>query len=449
MAVTHILVVDDEPDIRELVRDILVDEGYDVSIAENGEQARQARRQRRPDLILLDIWMPDIDGIALLREWATGKDQNIPVIMISGHGTVETAVEATRLGAYDFLEKPLSLAKLLLTVHNALEMRRLQLENKGLRRATQSLDAPLGSSRVIEELRQQVQCVAQHNAWVLLSGEHGSGLEIFARYLHACSARREGPFINVRVASIAGENAALEWFGNEVNDSPHFGLLESANGGTLFLDEVADMDAALQARLFSALENRSFLRIGGNQAVHFDVRVVAASHRDLEAEVAAGRFRGDLYYLLNVVPLRVPALREHSEDVPELLEYYVNLFVKQENLPYRRFSEAAQNRLRNHQWAGNVRELKNLVQRLLILGSGDSVSLQDVDRALGLSQSKSMAAFTLPLRQAREQFEKEYFAYLLQTGSDNLGQIARKAGIERTHLYRKLRALGLRAKSSQ
>jgi len=447
MATAHILVVDDEPDIRELVRDILVDEGYDVTVAENGTQARQARRQRRPDLILLDIWMPDIDGITLLREWSTERNQNIPVIMISGHGTVETAVEATRLGAYDFLEKPLSLAKLLLTVRHALEVLRLQQENLDLRRVAQPLNEPLGNSDVMQVLRDQVQLVAQHNAWVLLNGEAGSGLELFARYLHACSPRCEGPFVDVRVASIAGENAAVELFGSEDNGRIHYGLLEQANGGTLFLDEVGDMDVAVQARLFSTLENRSFLRVGGVEPVNFDVRVVAASHRDLEAEVAAGSFRGDLYYQLNVVPLRIPALREHSEDVPELLDYYVDLFANQDHLPYRSFSVAAQNRLRNHQWAGNVRELKNLVQRLLILGSGDEVSLQDVELALGVHQGEQIvAAFAMPLREARTQFEKEYFEYHLQAGNDNLGQVARKAGIERTHLYRKLRALGIRSK---
>jgi DNA-binding NtrC family response regulator len=445
MAAAHILVVDDEPAICQLVRDILVDEGYDVTIAENGEQARLARRQRRPDLVLLDIWMPDVDGITLLREWSMERDQNIPVIMISGHGTVETAVEATRLGAYDFIEKPLSIAKLSLAVRHALEVRRLQQENIDLRRVAETLSEPLGSSAAMQQLRTQVQRVAQHNAWVLLSGEPGSGLELFARYIHRQSPRGEGPFVTVRVASIAGENVAIELFGSEEGEQVHFGLLEQANGGTLFLDEVGDMDAAVQARLFSTLENRSFIRVGGNAPVSFDVRVVAGSHLDLETEVEAGRFRGDLYYQLNVVPLRVPPLREHAEDIPELLEYYVDWFATHENLPYRSFSVAAQNRLRNHQWAGNVRELKNLVQRLLILGAGDEVSVEDVEMALGVQRTEQPdAAFSLSLREARTQFEREYFKYHLQADNGNLGQVARKAGIERTHLYRKLRALGIR-----
>jgi len=448
MAAAHILVVDDEPAICQLVRDILVDEGYEVTTAENGEQARQARRQRRPDLVLLDIWMPDIDGISLLREWSQERDQNIPVIMVSGHGTVETAVEATRLGAYDFIEKPLSIAKLLLSVRHALEVRRLQQENIDLRRVAQPLTEPLGSGDVMQQLRTQVQRVAQHNAWVLLSGEPGSGLELFARYIHGLSPRHEGPFVAVRVASIAGENAAVELFGSEEGGRVHFGLLEQANGGTLFLDEVGEMDAPVQARLFSTLENRSFIRVGGNDPVSFDVRVVAGSHLDLGEEVEAGRFRGDLYYQLNVVPLRIPALREHAEDIPELLDYYVDWFASHDNLPYRSFSVAAQNRLRNHQWAGNVRELMNLVQRLLILGSDDEVSLDDVEMALGVQRSDQPdAAFLMPLREARAQFEKAYFEYHLQSDNGNLGYVARKAGIERTHLYRKLRALGIRTKS--
>ncbi len=447
MASNHVLVVDDEPDIRQLIHDILVDEGYDVTMAENGEQARLARRQRRPDLILLDIWMPDVDGITLLREWSHDQEQDIPVIMISGHGTVETAVEATRLGAYDFLEKPLSMAKLLLTVRHGLEIRRLQEENQDLRRVVQPLQEPLGGSSAMVALRDQVKRVAQHKAWVLLGGEPGSGLELFARYLHSNSPHHDGPFVPARMASVAGENAAIELFGSEENNQVQYGLLERANGGTLFLDEVSDMNAAVQARLLNILESKSFTRVGGNEPVIFDARVVAATHHNLEHEVEEGRFRGDLFYQLNVVPLRIPPLREHLEDVPELVDYYIDLFANQEHLPYRSFSVAAQNRLRNHQWAGNVRELKNLVQRLLILSSGDEVSVQDVDQALGTVRTEqSVAAFALPLREARAQFEKEYFEYHLHAADSSLGQVARKAGIERTHLYRKLRALGINAK---
>lgn len=448
MVATHILVVDDERDIRELVCEILQDEGYDVSVAENAEQARRARRLRRPDLVLLDIWMEDVDGITLLREWSLNGKQDFPVIMISGHGTVETAVEATRLGAYDFIEKPLSLAKLLLTVRRALEAHKLQQENVDFKRQSQPLSEPIGRSEVMQLLRDQVKRVAQHNAWVLLNGEPGSGLGLFARYLHSCSARADGPFVNVRVASIAGENSAVELFGSEDGERVYYGLLEQANGGTLFLDEVGDMDLSVQARLFSTLDNRSFLRVGGSDPVQFDVRVVAATRRDLEQEVLDGNFRDDLFYMLNVVPLRIPSLREHNEDIPELLNYYVALYSEREHLPYRHFSTAAQNRLRNYKWTGNVRELVNLVQRLLILGASDEVSLDEVEQALGgrVRKQQKRPAFSLPLRQARQAFEKEYFESLLSAGDNNMGRMAQKAGIERTHLYRKLRALGIKTR---
>jgi DNA-binding NtrC family response regulator len=444
----HILVIDDEREIRELVREILQDEGYEVSVAETAEDARRARRLRRPDLVLMDVWLPDTDGVSLLREWTQGGF-DAPVIMISGHGTVETAVEATRLGAYDFLEKPLSLSKLLLVVQRALEADKLQRENIDLRRQTQALVEPIGGSQVMKDLRAQIQRIARHNAWVLISGEPGSGKELFARYLHASSSRRDGPFIEVGVASIAGENSAAALFGAEQGSSIYYGFLEQANGGTLFLSEVADMDPAVQAKLLGALENKSFVRVGGREPVQFDVRVVAATHRDLEDYIQAGRFREDLYYQLNVVPVRIPPLREHSEDVPEILDYYIETLVQRDNLPRRRFSAAAKHRLSAHHWAGNVRELKNFVQRMLILGSGDEISVEEVEDALGVRSRKSAeisVAFDLPLRTARLQFEKAYFEYQLGVVGGNIVEVAQRAGIERTHLYRKLRILGMKPK---
>lgn len=447
MSAPYILVVDDERDIRELVKDILQDEGYEVSLAANGEEARRLRLQRRPNLILLDVWMPDVDGISLLREWGDEAGPDIPVIMISGHGTVETAVEATRLGAYDFIEKPLSLAKLLLVVTRALEADRLQRENIGLRRKAQPLGEPVGGSKMIRELCERVQRIARHNAWVLISGEAGSGKELFARYLHASSSRADGPFIDVSVASMATTNAAVELFGSEEGGSVYYGCLEQANGGTLFLSEVGDMDPGVQAKLFSTLENKSFLRVGGVEPVTFDVRIVAATHRDLRQDVVAGRFREDLYYHLNVVPLHIPPLREHAEDVKALLDYYAEQFARREGLSQCRFSEAAVASLVSYDWPGNVRELKNLVQRLMIFSSEGEVSLAEVESALGGAAKKETAQhpleFDLPLRGARQQFEKAYFEYQLRELQGNLGQIARKAGIERTHLYRKFRALGI------
>lgn len=445
MSMAYVLVVDDERDIRELVKEILVDEGYEVAIAENGEAARRGRRERRPDLVLLDIWMPDIDGISLLKEWGAEEGDALPpVIMMSGHGTVETAVEATRLGAYDFLEKPLSMAKLLLTIKRALEADRLRRENLGLRRHDQTVTEPVGHGTVMHHLREQVKRIAQHDAWVLITGEPGSGKELFARYLHANSVRRNGPFIE---AGVPQGNPAIELFGSEEGGKIHYGRFEQANSGTLFLDEIGDMDAALQARLLRTLQSRSFMRVGGSEPVKLDARVLAATHHDLAQDVQAKRFREDLYYQLNVVPLRVPPLREHCEDVPELLNYYMNVFVNQDNLPYRRFSMAAQNRLRNYPWPGNVRELKNLVQRLLILGTGAEIGADEVDAALGEAPvsitATSTMGFDLPLREARDRFEKAYLEYQLRETGGNITKVAKLAGMERTHLYRKMRALGI------
>jgi DNA-binding NtrC family response regulator len=288
---------------------------------------------------------------------------------------------------------------------------------------------------------------------VLLTGESGSGKEIFARYMHRSSHRREGPFVAMPVGSIARENSEVELFGSEEGDSTHYGRLEQANGGILFLQGVADMDMDTQSRLHSAIEGQSFMRVGGVDPVKVDVCIYASTHKDLELEVKVGNFREDLYYHLNVVPLRIPALREHLEDIPELLAFYVDYFVSQENLSYRRFSVAAQNRLRNYTWPGNVRELKNLVQRLLILGTGEDVGLDEVENSLSTQiESKASVsgipsgAIDLPLREAREQFEREYLTHQLQVCNGSVGKLAKLVGMERTNLYRKLRALGVDVK---
>jgi two-component system nitrogen regulation response regulator NtrX len=449
----YILVVDDEPDIRNLLQEILVDEGYEVDIAEDGHHARQAHRARRADLVLLDIWMPDVDGITLLKEWSEDSGLPMPVIMMSGHGTVETAVEATRLGAYDFIEKPLSLAKLLLTIEHALQADKLQRENLGLRRLSQTSSVPLGKSATMQRLREQVKRVAQHDSWVLMSAEPGCGINVVARYLHSHSAQRERPFIEVNVASLTAETSTRDLFGAEDGDKVHYGLLEQANGGTLLLHDIADMDATTQAKLFSALDTGTFQRIGADQPVALDVRIIAATHQNLESLVDQGRFRKDLYFQLNVVPIQIPPLRNHREDIPELITYFTRLYVDQEDLPYRKFSTAAQNRLRNYDWPGNVRELMNLIQRLLIVGSGSEVSIEEVEVALGASapvtaSSQGMAVnYDLPLRQAREQFERDYLEYQLRLAGGSVGKVAKAAGLERTHLYRKLRSLGIDPKN--
>lgn len=446
----RILVVDDEPDIRRLVCEILEDEGYQVTMAENASEARELKKIDDPSLILLDIWMPDSDGITLLKEWVVEDEELCPVIMMSGHGSVEAAVEATRLGAYDFLEKPLSMAKLLLIVERALEASNLQKENAGLKQQLITDVEPVGKSATVARTKDQLKRLAQHEARVLLVGEAGVGKEMYARYLHNNSAHRHGPFIDVAVGSISPENSAVEFFGKEDGGKVYPGLLERAHNGTLFLGEIGGMDKETQLRLLSALESSSFLRVGGSQAVRVDVRVVASTRIALDEEVKASRFRQDLYYLLNEVTLEIPPLREHSEDVPALLSFYVDYFVNQDKLPFRRFSIAAQNFLRNYSWRGNVRELKNLVQRLMILGVGEDIELDEVKLALGsvvgdvYTASSVPEFFNLPLKEARDHFEKAYLEYHFEKNGGSVAKLAAAVGMERTHLYRKLHSLNIK-----
>ena len=450
---SSILVVDDEPSILALVKDILEDEGYEVDTAEDAESARASRRNRRPDLILLDIWMPDSDGISLLREWSESSTGNAPVIMMSGHGTVETAVEATRLGAYDFLEKPLSTAKLLLAVRRALEAAELRRENIGLKREALQASEPIGRSTVMNGLRDRVKRIAEHDAPVLITGESGCGKELIARYLHAHSPRATGPFVRVRVAGLVGVAGQTELFGAEDGPIIHYGAVENANGGTLFLEDIVDMDPKLQARLVTMLQDRTFLRVNGTTTIPLNVRFVTASRSDVGRAVAASQLRDDLYYMLNVVPLAVPPLRDHREDVPEIVSYYIDVLVTRENLPNRRLTVGAQNRLRNHRWPGNVRELINVLQRLLILGSGSVIELEAVEAALRdipeiEPHDDEVPEFELPLKEAREQFERAYLEYRLRRAGGSVSKVAAAAGIERTHLYRKLRGLGIDPKLS-
>ncbi|MFZ2406763.1 MAG: sigma-54 dependent transcriptional regulator [Methylobacter sp.] len=446
----RILVVDDEPDIRRLVCEILEDEGYQVSTAENAGAARELKRSNAPDLILLDIWMPDTDGITLLKEWVAEEAMLCPVVMMSGHGSVEAAVEATRLGAYDFLEKPLSLAKLLLIVERALEASSLQMENAGLKQQLAADIEPVGRSATVARIKDQLKRLAQHDARVLFVGEAGVGKEMYARYLHNNSAHRDGPFVDVAVGSISPENSAVEFFGKEDAGKIYPGLLERAHKGTLFLGEIGGMDNETQLRLLGALESSSFLRVGGGEAVRVDVRVVASTRIALDEEVKAGRFRQDLYYLLNEVSLDIQPLREHSEDVPALLSFYVDYFVSQDRLPFRRFSMAAQNFLRNYSWRGNVRELKNLVQRLMILGAGEDIELEEVKAALGSVLGDAVTSqsvpefFNLPLKEARDHFEKAYLEYHFERTGGSVAKLSAAVGMERTHLYRKLHSLNIK-----
>ncbi|OQK16193.1 transcriptional regulator [Methyloprofundus sedimenti] len=448
----NILVVDDEPDIRQLVQEILQDEGYIVYMAGNAEEARRLKLRHQPDLILLDIWMPDTDGITLLKEWGEDELFVSPVIMMSGHGTIETAVEATKLGAYEFLEKPLSLARLLLVVERAVDAHMLQRENAGLKQQLSVVNEPVGRSAFAERIKEQLKRLAQHDTKVMFVGESGVGKELYARFLHEHSGRKNGPFIDVAVGSIAPENAAVEFFGKEIEGAVFPGLLERAHGGVLFLAEIAGMDAQTQLKLLSALESRSFLRVGGTEQVHVDVRVMVSTRVILENEVKEGRFRQDLYYLLNEVTMEVLPLRKHSEDIPALLQFYVDYFVQHEKLAFRKFTMSAQNFLRNYIWPGNVRELKNLVQRLMILGAGDDIELAEVKTALGtvldsvaVEQQDSVPIFfKLSLKEAREQFEKAYLEYHFEKNQGNVAKLATAVGVERTHLYRKLHALNIK-----
>ena len=451
MRPSKVLVVDDEPDICNLVKEILEDEGFQVSIAENGENARRALQEQRPELVLLDIWMPDIDGITLLKEWNQGGKLDFPVVMMSGHGTVETAVEATRLGAYDFLEKPLSLAKLILTVKNALDTSKLERENQRLRQYSYPEPDIIGKSEAMVKLREQIERIANHNTPVLITGESGTDKETIARYLHTKSERSDGPFISVGISSLATENSAAEMLGKELNDNIQPGYLEKARGGSLFLKDIADMDLNTQAKLQNALEKQRFNRVDGTESVEMDVRIIAAARNSFDNKISDGSFRDDLYFQLSVVPIKVPPLREHFEDVPELLEFYVNYFVGQEGLPYRRFTTAAQNRLRSYNWPGNIRELKNLVQRMLILGNTESIELEEIEIVLGEQPgsniSDNLHNFDMPLREAREKFEKAYLEYQLKQTNGSVSKIARIVGMERTHLYRKLKSLGIDIKN--
>jgi len=452
MITGNILVVDDEPDIRNLVKEILEDEGFNVEVAKDAEQARQQREDFSPDLVLLDIWMPGVDGISLLKEWKEANTLTMPVIMISGHGTVETAVEATKVGAYDFIEKPLSLAKLILTVKHALENVSLQQENLILRGHAQPVNKLIGKSHIMQQLREQIKRIANHNTPVLITGESGTDKELFARYLHNLSNRSEAPFITVGISALSAAHAIQELFGSEEGDDVKAGLIEQAENGILFLKDIADMDSALQAKLQYTLENNAFTRVGGTTAYNIDIRLIGVTRMNLLEKVKNGQFRDDLYYQLNVLPIAIPPLREHYEDVPDLLEYYVTYFVEQEGLPYRHFTVAAQNYLRRYEWPGNVRELKNMVQRLLILGTRENIEVDEIEIAMGrmLKPAESHdynPEFDLPLREAREHFEKSYLQYKLAQTNGSVSKVAKEVGMERTHLYRKLKSLGIDIKN--
>ncbi len=444
MSSARILIVDDEPDIRELIGEILRDEGHEIAFAADAAQARERLRETRPELVLLDVWMPDTDGISLLREWRDAEALNCPVVMISGHGSVETAVEATRLGAFDFIEKPVSMARLLLTVENALEAGRLKRENEGLRRKQPAPLEPVGRSAVVARLRQRLERVAQHEAPVLITGESGVGKQDAARWIHAYSRRSDGPFVAVATRLDGASFQALL-----IGENGSGGLLAEAQGGVLFIDDVSRLDPTAQTALLKVLESG---RIDPEQSdsVALDLRLIAGASQALEKLVREGRFDESLFYQLNVLPLDVPPLRDRQDDVPDLVRFYAEYYPGRDGTPYRHFPVAVQNRLRQYHWPGNLRELRNLVQRLLILGGGEEVTVAEVEEALAQSDTgetvgerKMPALYHLPLREAREEFERQYLTFKLQSVDGSVGKLAEIVEMERTHLYRKLKQLGV------
>jgi two-component system nitrogen regulation response regulator NtrX len=445
MTAARILVVDDEADIRGLLKEILTEEGYEVEVAADATEARTARAMRAFDLVLLDIWMPDIDGITLLREWSVSEGYHCPVVMMSGHGTVETAVEATRLGAFDFVEKPLSLTKLLRTVERALDAgRRKRLSE---RTPDSSLAVPIGKSKITTGLREQVRQAASSTSPVMLVGELGSGREAYARYLHSLSARSAKPFFMVAAATLVVDPVAA-LFGSESDGKVVPGAFDQAAGGSLYLNGLEDLTSDAQRALVGAIEQNGYTRVGGRERLPINVRWISSAQDGLESRAAPEPFRRDLIAHLNVITLRVPPLRDYSEDVPDLLRYYVDRLVDEQHLPLRRFGVAAQNRLRNYPWPGNLGELKSLVQRVLILGTGEEIRLDEIERELAVKTGLDeplvkQDLLALPLREAREQFERAYLQQQLLLCNGKVGQLAKRVGMERTHLYRKLRALGV------
>ncbi|AKS40705.1 sigma-54-dependent transcriptional regulator [Wenzhouxiangella marina] len=446
MASARILIVDDEPDIRELIGEILADEGHEVLMAADASEARELRGQSQPDLVLLDVWMPGTDGISLLREWRESDTLDCPVVMISGHGSVEAAVEATRLGAFDFIEKPVSMAKLLVTVGNALEAGRLKRENAGLRSQAPTVMEPIGRSLAVQQLKRRLERIAAHDTPVLIQGEAGVGKAMAARWIHAHSKRSGGPFIVVPARS-EGQDWTRALMGAEGQP----GLIDQARGGVLFVEDVSRLDKEAQSALLGQLESGRLESASEDQGRALDIRLIAGTSVELEKLVQTGRFDEQLYFRLNVVPLELPPLRERQEDVPDLVRFYAEYFPNRDGVPYRHFSVAAQNRLRQHHWPGNLLELKNLVQRLLILGGDDEVSVAEVEEALSRSVEAQRgeggdavpALFHLPLREAREEFERQYLTYKLKSVDGSVGKLAEVVEMERTHLYRKLRQLGI------
>jgi two-component system nitrogen regulation response regulator NtrX len=449
----EILVVDDEADIRELVAGVLEDEGYTVRSAADSTAALDAIEDRRPSLVLLDVWLQGsrLDGLQLLEQ-IKRRDPTLPVLMISGHGNLDTAVAAIREGAVDFIEKPFKADKLLHLVSRATETDRLRRENATLRQKIGTDDQLSGSSVAINTVRATIKRVAPTGSRVLITGPAGVGKEIAARMIHNWSPRANAPFIVVSAAMMSPDRVEEELFGSDVEGIPRPGLLEQAHGGTLFLDEIADMPPTTQAKILRVLTDQSHTRIGGQRPVKVDVRVLSATSRTLSDEIAAGRFREDLYYRLNVVPVRIPPLRERREDIPELVHHFLARYAADRRIPTPEVSAEAMAALQAHDWPGNVRQLRNIIERTLIMTPGDRAACIEIDllpaevmdtQGTVNVPTSSMAIMGSPLREARESFEREYLKIQIRRFSGNISRTASFIGMERSALHRKLKALGL------
>ena len=456
MAATDILIVDDEADIRELVAGILQDEGYGTRTARDSDEALAAVTTRRPSLVFLDIWLQGsrLDGLQLLDAMKS-EHGDLPVVMISGHGNIETAVSAIKRGAYDFIEKPFKADRLVLIADRALENSRLKREVKELKQWSPLPTSLVGHSSTINQLRQTIEKVAPTNSRILIVGPSGAGKELAARSIHALSARHNGPFVVINAAAITPERMEPELFGVEASNGSQgrkAGALEEADGGTLFIDEIADMPRETQNKILRVLVDQTFTRVGGTKKISVDVRIVSSTARNLEAEIAAGKFREDLFHRLSVVPIRVPPLAERREDIPELIEYFMDHISHTTGLPKRKVGADAVAVLQSHDWPGNVRQLRNNVERLMILAGGDAdavISASMLPQEVGAmvpampNGGGGEQLMGLPLRDAREVFEREYLLAQISRFGGNISRTAEFVGMERSALHRKLKALGI------
>jgi two-component system nitrogen regulation response regulator NtrX len=440
-----VLIVDDEEGIRESLSGIFEDEGYSVVTAESGEKAVRIVQDQTPDLILLDVWLPEMDGIQTLQEINAAKG-DIPVVMISGHGNIEVAVKATRIGAYDFLEKPLSLERVLLSSRRALERSALRKENRNLREDLSRKWKLIGESSVMKALRTQIEMAAHSNSRVLIAGESGSGKELVARLLHEMGGRAERTFVEVNCAAIPSELIESELFGHEKGSftgafEKKKGKFELADGGTLFLDEIGDMSLQTQAKVLRVLETQEFQRVGGSANIKVDVRIITATNKNLTEEVKKGAFREDLFFRLNVIPIHVPPLREHKEDIPALVEYFLQSVAMEYGRAPKKITPEAIRSLQSHDWPGNIRELKNLIERLVIMTPSATINARDF---LLAGKNEGSDYFTYQnLKEAREAFEKDFILKKLAENNWNISRTAEVLDVERSNLHRKIKTYGI------